>query len=138
MKHRWGKAASVIGLGTIIGITVFYGISQMFEIGSLYWIIGILLFISISDIIFAWDNERAIKSGKVKLWNDIVGTTVIASETFVLEGKKYKGRVALGVETWFATSVTKLDKGEKAKISNREGLVLHIESCSYGDRDAHR
>jgi len=112
--------------GSLAGLVVI-GFSRVFEVGLLAWILGGLTFLLLNDLFLAWENERAIEKGKIRLWNEMVGETVVASETFTPEAGRYRGTVKLGMESWVAISKTPLSQGEEVRITARKDLVLNVE-----------
>lgn len=97
-----------------------------FEVGFIAWILTMFGLIALGDLVMAWENGRAIASGRVKLWNEIVGETVVVTQAFTHESGKYHGFVRLGAERWAAESSVALSEGARARIIGKEGLSLRV------------
>ena len=129
-RFRWGKIA-LLGAGAGFALIVFLGWGGWFEQLGIVDIAILLLFASaVSDVLLAWENERAIAQGKTRLYNDVVGDLVVADGTFVAQGERFGGKVRLGMERWAAVSDSPVPAGEKVRISGRQGLVLQVERVS--------
>ncbi len=127
-NRHWGRVAAVIIAGVTIAAVYLYGISRFFEVGSFQFIAAILLIPFLLDWVLAWENERAIESGHITLWNELVGTEVVVSENFVEAAKGYRGAVTLGHERWQAVSDVPLDEGMVVEVCGRTGLVLTVKA----------
>ena len=128
-NRQWGKLVMLFGLSIVIGILLFYGTSLLFEIGTLEFLLAIILAIFVGNFILAWENERGIELGKVELKNEIVGNIVIADEEFFEYEEGFKGKIRIGTELWTAISKSPISAGAKVKIASRDGLILHVGNC---------
>lgn len=126
-NRHWGKLVAVLGVSAGLALLLILGLNTLFEFGPIGWLLAMFVMVGLNDFVMAWDNERAIKGGRIKLWNEIVGESVLVAETFAPGPENYKGFVKFGMECWAAESSVALSKGAKAKIVARKGLLLHVE-----------
>ena len=124
---QWGKAATLFGVSIVAGALVIYVLSYFFEIGAIEYLLVFLLVTVAGDFVLAWENERAIAAGKVKLHNEIIGGVAVASEEFLEQEGKFHGKIRVGSECWAAVSQSPISTGAQVRVSGRDGLVLHVE-----------
>jgi membrane protein implicated in regulation of membrane protease activity len=127
LNHRWSRFFAFTGIGVLVAAVLLYALAQFYDFGVLEFVLIAVVIIFISDIVLAWNNERAIQQGKVKLHNDILGKDATVIETFSPEDARFKGKVSLSGERWAANSSAALTEGEIVQVQAREGLVLSVE-----------
>jgi len=127
-NKQWGKVVKLFSLGIVVGIILFFGLRFLFEIGTIEFLLAVLFLTFIGDFVLAWDIERGIKQGNVKLKNDIIGNIVVADEEFLEYDGRFKGKVRIGLERWTAFSDSPISAGAQVTVSGRDGLILHVEN----------
>jgi membrane protein implicated in regulation of membrane protease activity len=128
IKNRYGSPLTGVFLACVsLGVLLVYLLSQNLEIGPFGLLLAIVAISTICDFALAWNHEKAVREGKVRLWHDMVGRSAVVSEAFVRDGQTYQGRILLGYERWSARSQAELTEGDSVHITGREGLVLRVK-----------
>lgn len=130
LNHKCSRFFVFTGIGVLVAAILLYALAQFYDFDVLEFILMTVVIIFLSDIFLAWNNERAIQQGKVKLHNAILGKDAIVLETFSPADTCFKGNVSLSGERWAANSSAALAKGEIVQVQAREGLVLSVERQS--------
>jgi len=130
LNHKWSRFFVFTGIGVLVAAILLYALAQFYDFGVIEFILIAVFIIFLSDFVLAWNNERAIQQGKVKLHNAILGKDATVIETFSPADTYFEGNVSLSGERWAANSSAALTKGEIVQVQAREGLVLSVERHS--------
>lgn len=127
LSNRWLRFVVPLGLGVLVGVVILFTLSRFYDFGTLEFVLIAVVITFLGDFVIAWNNERAIQQGKVKLHNDILGQEATVIESFSPTNSGFRGKVALSGERWAASSSAALTEGETVQVRAREGLVLSVE-----------
>jgi membrane-bound ClpP family serine protease len=127
LSNRGFRLVILLGIGVVVGATILYALSRFYDFGTLEFVLIAIVITVVGDIIYAWNNERAIQQGKVKLHNDILGLEATVIEAFSPAQAGFRGKVTLRGERWAANSSKPLSEGETVHVQSREGMVLSVE-----------
>ena len=127
LSNKWLRFVVLLGLGIMVGAIILFMLSRFYNFGTLEFVLIAVAITLLGDFVVAWNNERAIQQGKVKLHNDILGQAATVIESFSSTDSGFRGKVALSGERWAANSSAPLTEGETVQVRAREGLVLSVE-----------
>lgn len=120
----------LLSIGVLIGLIVLLGVSKFYKVGSIEFILAIVVVMILGDFVLAWSSQRAIDQGKINLHNDFIGKTGTVIEEFIQTKNEFVGKVKINGEKWVACCDFALKEGENVVIIARNGLVLFVEKSA--------
>ena len=67
LNHRWSRFFVFTGIGVLVAAVLLYALAQFYDFSVFEFVLIAVAIIFISDFVLAWNNERAIQQGKIKL-----------------------------------------------------------------------
>lgn len=128
MFRSWTWGQIVLTLGPVLLSVLLVALYATGE-RPVGWpaLVFVVVFINrAGDSVFALWSGRAMKRGRARLCNDLVGSSATTGESFAGAGRSYRRTVMLAGERWRAASDRRGRAGEPLKVTGRRGLVLDV------------